>query len=467
MNTGNALLNATKDRGNPASALPKILAIDDDDQILKQIQWAFSEDYQVFLAGDRRSALDIFKRERVQIILLDLGLPPHPREAIEGLATLEEILAENPLAKVIIVSGNSERQNALRAIELGAHDIFPKPVDLDELSVILKRVCKRIQLETESLEERSLAEQVPFEEIIGSSQPMQAVFSTIRKVANTDVPVLILGESGTGKELIALAIHNLSRRKDGPFIAINCGAIPESLLESELFGHERGAFTGATAQRRGKLEYAKNGTLFLDEIGDLAPALQVKILRFLQEKILERVGGRESISVDSRVVAATHQDLDAAVKQSRFREDLYFRLAVVTICLPPLRNRGNDVIEIADHLVRIFSKELKITPKKFTKEALESMRIYGWPGNVRELQNRIKRALVLSEGPNISPAELELAWPSEAPAKVTLKEAKEEVEREVIARALQQNTGNISKTAKVLGISRPTLYELLTKHGLS
>jgi two-component system, NtrC family, response regulator len=448
-------------------AFPKILVVDDDDQILKQIQWAFSEDYRVFLAGDRPKAIDMLRKERIPVILLDLGLPPHPRDAIEGLATLEAILAENPLAKVIIVSGNSDRQNALRAVELGAHDIFPKPVDLDELSVVLKRVYKRIQLEQESIEERSLGAHVPFEDIIGSSPAMQGVFFAIRKVASTDVPVLILGESGTGKELVALAIHNLSQRKSGPFAAINCGAIPDSLLESELFGHERGSFTGATAQRRGKLEYAKGGTLFLDEIGDLAPALQVKILRFLQERVIERVGGRESISVDSRVVAATHQDLKAAVKENRFREDLYFRLAVVTINLPPLRDRGNDVIEIADHIVTAFSGELRTTPKRFTKQALDALKAHNWPGNVRELQNRIKRALVLSDGPNINAAELELEAPSEPLTKLTLKEAKEGVEREVIAKALQENNGNISRTARALGISRPTLYELLTRHGIS
>jgi two-component system NtrC family response regulator len=450
----------------PGASLPKILVVDDDDQILKQVQWALADSYQVFLAGNRARAVELFKAEKIPVVLLDLGLPPHPREAIEGLAALEELLTESPLAKVIIVSGNSERQNALRAVELGAHDIFPKPVDLDELSIILKRVYRRLQLERESQEERSLASKVSFEDIIGSSPAMQSVFATIRKVANTDVPVLILGESGTGKELVAMAIHNLSKRKNGPFAAINCGAIPESLLEGELFGHEKGSFTGATSQRRGKLEYAQGGTLFLDEIGDLAQPLQVKILRFLQEKVIERVGGRESIRVDSRVVAATHQNLDAAVKDGKFREDLYFRLAVVPISLPPLRERANDVIEIASHLVAAFSKELHIAPKKFSKTALEALQAHNWPGNVRELQNRVKRALVLAEGPLINALELELEAPAESRPKVTLKKAKEEVEREVIARALQENSGNISKTAKALGVSRPTLYELMSRYGL-
>jgi two-component system NtrC family response regulator len=334
--------------------LPKVLIVDDDEQIRKQIQWALSDEFNVFSAGDRLSAIDTFRREEIAVVLLDLGLPPHPREAIEGLQALEEMIGLNPLAKVIIVSGNSERQNALAAIDKGAHDIFPKPVDLDELKVVLHRVHRRVSLERENIEERNLAERVSFEDIVGSSPPMQEIFATVRKVSGTDVPVLITGESGTGKELIANAIHNLSRRKTGPFIAINCGAIPDTLLESELFGHEKGSFTGASTQRKGKLEYANGGTLFLDEIGDLVPELQVKILRFLQEKVIERVGGRQLIPVDSRVIAATNQNLEEEVKANRFREDLYFRLAVVKMALPPLRERGNDVIQLADHLCNGF-----------------------------------------------------------------------------------------------------------------
>ncbi len=447
--------------------MPKILIVDDDEQIRKQVKWALSEDFRVFSAGDRPTALEIFKKEEVPVVLLDLGLPPHPREATEGLQALEELIGLNPLVKVIIVSGNSERQNALAAVEKGAHDIFPKPVEMDELKVVLKRVYRRIDLERENIEERSLARRVSFEEIIGTSPPMQEIFSTIQKVAKADVPVLITGESGTGKELIANAIHNLSKRKTGPFIAINCGAIPDTLIESELFGYEKGSFTGATTQRKGKLEYANNGTLFLDEIGDLAPELQVKILRFLQEKVLERVGGRQLIPIDSRVMAATNQDLEVEVKENRFREDLYFRLAVVRIALPPLRERGNDVIELAEHLLLAFSKELKKPPKKFSKAALEAMRGYHWPGNVRELQNRVKRALVLADGPSIGPAELELETPNgENGSASTLKEAKEDLERKILANALQENNGNISKTAKALGISRPTLYDLMSRYGL-
>jgi two-component system, NtrC family, response regulator len=447
---------------------PKILIVDDDEQIRKQIQWALSDEFSVFAAGDRQGAVDAFRREEISVVLLDLGLPPHPREAIEGLRTLEEMIGLNPLAKIIIVSGNSERQNALAAIEKGAHDIFPKPVDLDELKVVLHRVYRRVSMEKENLEERNLAERVSFEDIIGSSAPMQEIFATVRKVSGTDVPVLITGESGTGKELIANAIHNLSRRNNGPFIAINCGAIPDTLLESELFGHEKGSFTGATTQRRGKLEYANGGTLFLDEIGDLVPELQVKILRFLQEKVIERVGGRQLIPVDSRVIAATNLNLEEQVKANRFREDLYFRLAVVKMSLPPLRERSEDVIQLAEHLALAFSKELKKPPKKFSRQALDAIRKHSWPGNVRELQNRVKRALVLADGSSIGPAELELepVTGSANAASSTLKEAKEALERDILANTLRENNGNISKTAKALGISRPTLYDLMSRYGL-
>ena len=449
------------------NSLPKLLVIDDDEQILKQLQWALSDEYAVFPARERVTALETVIKEDIPVALLDLGLPPHPREAVEGLRTLEEAIGRNPLIKVIIVSGNSERQNALRALEKGAHDIFAKPVNIDELKVVLQRVYRRVEMERESLDEHALANRVSFEKMIGSSPAMKTVYSNIAKVAETDVPILILGESGTGKELVANAIHNLSARRSGPFGAINCGAIPETLLESELFGNEKGAFTGATMHRRGKLEYAQSGTLFLDEIGDLAAELQVKILRFLQEKVIERVGGREPIPVDCRVIAATHRDLEKAVKENRFREDLYFRLAVLKIILPPLRERGSDVVELAMHLVDSFSRELKRPQKKFSKPALEAMQRHSWPGNVRELQNRIKRALVLAEGPFIGPNDLELDVPQgSAIQSGTLREAREELEREIIAKRLQENGGNVSKTARVLGISRPTLYELMSRYGL-
>ena len=449
--------------------LPKILVVDDDEQIVRQLQWALSEDYSVFAARDRLTALGIMTTHSIPVALLDLGLPPHPREAIEGLRTLEEIINRNPFVKVIIVSGNSERENALLALEKGAHDIFAKPVNLDDLKVVLQRVYRRIALEREATEERGMAERLTFENMIGSSPAIKAVFSMIGKVAATDVPVMILGESGTGKELVANAIHCSSSRKNAPFVAINCGAIPENLLESELFGNEKGAFTGATTYRRGKFEYAQGGSLFLDEIGDLAPELQVKILRFLQEKSIERVGGREPITVDTRVIAATHRDLNRAVKEGRFREDLYFRLAVLKISLPPLRERGSDIIELAEHLMEAFSKELKRPPRKFSPNALQAMKRYPWPGNVRELQNRIKRALVLAEGPVISSADLEIEGVAVASNSEggTLRNAIQELERELVTAKLKETNWNISKTARTLGISRPTLYELIARYGLS
>jgi two-component system NtrC family response regulator len=452
----------------PTSSLPKLLVADDDERIVKQLQWALSDEYTVFPAGDRITALEIIGREDIPVALLDLGLPPHPREAVEGLRTLEDVIARKPLIKVIIVSGNSERQNALLALEKGAHDIFAKPVNIDELKVVLQRVYQRVAMERETLEGHAGANRVLFENMIGSSPAMKAVHSSITKVAQTDVPIVIHGESGTGKELVANAIHKLSRRRNGPFSAINCGAIPENLLESELFGNEKGAFTGATTNRRGKLEYAQGGTLFLDEIGDLAPELQVKLLRFLQEKAIERVGGRELIPVDCRVIAATHRNLEKEVEEDRFREDLYFRLAVVKISLPPLRERGNDIVELAMYLVDSFSKELKRPPKKFSKTAIDAIHRHNWPGNVRELQNRIKRALVLSDGPFIHPTDLELQFLTEMeqPSSHTLREAREELEREIISKKLQENGGNVSKTAKDLGISRPTLYELISRYGL-
>jgi two-component system NtrC family response regulator len=460
----------TKQKHQIAKAGPdlrKLLIADDDDRIVRQLQWALADEYTVLTAYDRASALQIARREAVPVALLDLGLPPHPREAVEGLRTLEELITDNPLIKVIIVSGNSERRNALQALEGGAHDVFPKPVNLDELKIVLNRVYRLVEMEKERSEARNLGRQLSFESMIGSSDGMQSIYSMIDKVAKTDVPVLILGESGTGKELVANAIHNRSAR-GGSFGAINCGAIPEALLEAELFGYEKGAFTGATTQRRGKLEFASGGTFFLDEVRELAPEMQVKLLRVLQEKVIERVGGRESIKVDCRIIAATNCDLENAVLENRFRQDLYFRLAVFKIVVPALRERGDDLIELAEHLLLSFSKELKRPPKKLSQSAIHAMRTYSWPGNVRELQNRIKRALVLTDGPTIGPAELEIQASqvgAAAGAKSTLRQVKQGLEREIIHRKLQENGGNIAKTARDLGISRPTLYERI-RHGL-
>jgi two-component system NtrC family response regulator len=448
------------------TGLPKLLVVDDDEEILRQIQWALSEDYEVFTAEDRQGALVQLRKEAPPVVLLDLGLPPSPRDAREGLLALEEILDEAPQAKVIIVSGNSERGNALLAIEKGAHDIFSKPIDIQELKVVIRRVLRRVDLETEALASRVGGSSVVFGEMIGSSPQMQAVFSMVRRVAPTEIPILITGESGTGKELVAKAIHTLSQRRAGPFVAINCAAIPEGLLESELFGHEKGAFTGALTQRRGKLEHAARGTLFLDEIGELATGLQAKLLRFLQEKVIQRVGGHDPLPVDARVVAATNRDLGKAVEENLFRKDLLFRLAVVRIELPPLRERGDDIVDLAERLSVSIARDLGKPSRRLSGQAVEALRRHRWPGNVRELENRLKRAMLLTEGPGIGARELELEGVLVAGhTNFSLKEARADLEKELVGKALSEAGGNISKAARVLGVSRPTLYELMARYG--
>ena len=446
---------------------PKVLIIDNKEEILAKVQPGLSEDYAIFQAHNGTAAIDISLKEDISIVLLDLELDsPSANNGNTGLCTLEQIIQRNPLAKVIATYGISERQNVIRALEKGAFDVFALPINLDELKIVLHRACHRLEIEQEALQVHCPENRLPFQRMIGSSAVMKAVFSTIDKIAETDVPVFILGESGTGKELVANAIHSKSTRRNGPFVPINCGAIPEALLESELFGNEKGAFTGAVAHRRGKIDYAQGGTLFLDEIGDLAPTLQVKILRFLQEKIIERVGGREAIPVDCRVIAATHRNMAEAIQETRFRPDLYFRLAVVKIVLPPLRQREDDVVQIAHHLLQSFSMELKKPIKKLSIDAIEAIRRHSWPGNVRELQNRIKRALVLADGSFIGPADLELE-PSSGPfSGWTLRQATEELQREIVTKKLHDSNGNISRAARALGISRPTLYDLMSRHGL-
>ena len=356
-----------------------------------------------------------------------------------------------------------KKENALRAVEKGAYDFFYKPIEIDELKVVLRRAYHVSQLEQEQREIQSRVTVDTFEDMLGSSPKMQEVFAMIRKVATTDAPILIFGESGTGKELVAQAVHRQSRRKTNPFVVINCGAIPENLLESELFGHEKGAFTGAHVQRKGRIEMAEGGTLFLDEIGQLPLSLQVKILRFLQEKVIERVGGREQIEVDARVIAATNRDLKEAMKDGSFREDLYFRLGVITISLPPLRDRKGDVILLAKAFLESFTEENRKKLKGFTNQAIDAIEQYPWPGNVRELENRIKRAAIMAEGRKITPADLEMAVPQSKYENMGLKEARDMLEKEMLIRALSRNKNNLSKAALELGVSRPTLYDLLEK----
>jgi two-component system, NtrC family, response regulator len=444
----------------------KLLIIDDDEDLRTQMKWALTADYDVYPAEDRQSAITLINREQPDVVTLDLGLPPNPAGVEEGFAILDHILDDYSHTKVIIITGRGEKEHALRAVEKGAYDFFYKPIELDELKVVLRRAFHVSQLEKEQRELRHRLSGDTFEDMIGTSQKMQDVFSTIRKVATTDAPVLITGESGTGKELVARAIHRLSIRGSKPFIPINCSAIPENLIESELFGHEKGTFTGANAQRKGRFEMAEGGTLFLDEVGDLPLTLQVKLLRFLQEKTIERVGGREQIDVDTRVLAATNRDLEEAMKNSTFREDLYYRLNVVKISLPALRERNADVILLAKTFLDRYTGEIGKKIKGFSSQAIESIERYLWPGNVRELENRIKRAVIMSEGKNITQEDLEMKLIAGRKECTVLKEAREILEKDLILKAMARNENNLTKAASDLGVSRPTLYALMGKLGI-
>ena len=445
---------------------PRLLIVDDDEEIRSQLRWALAEIYEPLLAGDRFTALKTFSEHKPAVVLLDLGLPPRPADPDEGLATLSALLEQQPGVKVIIVSGQGEKANALKAIEAGAYDFLSKPVELEELKVILRRAFHIAGLETELRQAQETLARDGFEGMIGNCSRMQAVFNTIRRVATSDAPVLILGESGTGKEVAARAIHRRSPRKNGPFVAINCGAIPENLLESELFGHERGAFTGAHMQRKGRFETAEGGTLFLDEIGELPMTLQVKLLRFLQEQTIERVGGRAPITVDTRVLAATNKDLKKGMLENRFREDLYYRIAVVVLELPALRERRADIPILAKAFLRQFAAESKRSGLQFSQATLRAMHDCDWPGNVRELENRVRRAVIMAEDRTINPADLELTVGTAKSPHRTLKEAREAAEREALLLALQRNNWKIAPAAQDLEISRPTLYELMEKLGI-
>jgi two-component system, NtrC family, response regulator len=446
---------------------PVLLLVDDDEAIRTQMKWALSADYEIISAEDRAGAVENFKKKKPAVTLLDLGLPPRPAEPDEGLATLAELKAVDEMAKIIVISGQGEKKNALEAVAAGAYDFLCKPVDPDELKLLLKRCIYLADLEREYRKAREGQRAAVFEDMLGTSPQMQGVFSFIRKVATTTAPVLLLGESGTGKEMAALAIHRRGPRKDGPFIPINCNAIPESLLESELFGHEKGSFTGATMQRVGLVETAKGGTLFLDEIGELPPSIQVKLLRYLQEQRFQRVGGRQELTSDARVIAATNVDLKAGINQGSFREDLYFRLAVLVISLPPLRERGDDAVLLAQEFLQKYAAQNGKANIAFVPEALRAINRHPWPGNVRELQNRIKRAVIMADSRRITEKDLELSTGIGFSSSTTLKEARENVEREMVQRALKRNLGRISSAATELGISRPTLYELMERLGIS
>jgi two-component system NtrC family response regulator len=440
-----------------------LLLVDDDAGLLRQLRWAFS-DHKVFPAGSRPEAIDFVKRESIPVAIVDLGLPPDPDGASEGLATLTEILAIAPATKIIIATGNETREHALRAIALGAYDFYHKPIDIDVLQLIVSRAERMFELEDENRRLAEAAQTSPVDGIIASSPEMLQVLRNLEKIAPTNVTVLLLGESGTGKELLAQAVHKLSRRSSGPFVPINCAAIPETLLESELFGYEKGAFTGALRQNIGRIESADHGTLFLDEIGDVPLPMQVKILRFLQDQIVERVGGRKPVQVDVRIVCATNQDLDRMMAEGRFREDLFYRLNEVTVRVPPLRERLGDSVVLASFFLRRFALEYARPVRGFASAALAAIKDYPWPGNVRELENRVKRAIVMADTALLSPSDLGLSAQGEEPQSLGIRAARARAEREVLQLALAQAGSNLSKAAKLLGISRPTLYDLMQQH---
>ncbi len=442
-----------------------LLIVEDDPGLQKQLKWNF-DGYVVLVAGDRGTAVAMVRRHEPAVATVDLGLPPDPDGASEGLATLENILALAPDTKVIMVTGNQDRAHAVKAIGLGAYDFYQKPVDSEILGLIVERAFRLHDLQQENRRLKLHQTESPVSGIITHDPSMQKVCRTVEKVAPSDVSVLLLGESGTGKELLARALHQLSPRTTKKFVAINCAAIPENLLESELFGYEKGAFTGAAKQTKGKVEYADGGTLFLDEVGDLPFSLQAKLLRFLQERVFERVGGREEIAVDVRVVCATHQDLPALIKAGRFREDLFYRLSEIVVNIPPMRDRQGDPTLLAHAFLEKFSKSQGRSLQGFSADALQAIEAYPWPGNAREMENFIKRAVIMADGPQVTQHDLGLNRAEVETAPLNLRQVREEAERKAVVRALGRVGGNMLQAAELLGISRPTLYDLLNRHGI-
>lgn len=447
---------------------PKLLIIEDDPGLQAQLKWAYP-DFSVIIAGDRASALAALRSEEPGVVTLDLGLPPDPDGTSEGFAVLDAIMALKPDTKVIVASGHGARESALQAIARGAYDFYQKPVDIETLGLIVQRAWRLHQIEAENrrLASKSDDGNKVLGRMITAAPEMVKVARTIERVANTNVSVMLLGASGTGKELLARGLHEASDRAGGAFVAINCAAIPENLLESELFGHEKGAFTGAVKTTEGKIELAHGGTLFLDEVGDIPLPLQVKLLRFLQERVIERIGSRKSIAVDTRIVCATHQDLEAMIAAGSFREDLFYRLAEIVVKIPSLAERPGDAALLAKAFLARFAREMNPSVKGFAADALAAIDAWHWPGNVRELENRVKRAVIMADGKLVSAADLDLSEPGEAEDEaLNLKSAREANDRRVIRHALARCEGNISNTAKLLGISRPTLYDLLKQYDL-
>ena len=444
----------------------KLLVVEDDPGLQTQLKWCF-EGYEVLIAGDRTAALSELEKHRPPVITLDLGLPPDSDGTSEGFQTLEDILTRSPNTKVIVVTGNNDRQNALRAVGVGAYDFFYKPIDPDLLGFIVNRAYRLHELEDENQRLHFTGGESPLEGAITGSREMLKVCRTVEKVAPSDATVLVLGESGTGKELIARSVHSLGGRSDGRFVAINCAAIPENLLESELFGYEKGAFTGAAKQTPGKIEMAHGGTLFLDEVGDMPMALQAKLLRFLQERVIERVGGRQEIPVDVRVICATHKDLPQLAREGEFREDLYYRISEIAIRIPALREREGDALLLARVFLEKYSQQMGKQQHRFSKDALAAIEAYPWPGNVRELENRVKRSVIMAEHKQISASDLELGGAGTDDTRTfNLREIREQAERQAIVRAMSHVGGKISQASELLGVSRPTMYDLIKKYNL-
>ena len=445
----------------------KLLIVEDDPGLLSQLKWCF-EDYDVVTAEDRNAAINELRRHDPMVVLQDLGLPPNPDGVEEGLATLQELLKLSPHTKVIVVTGHGDQENALKSVALGAYDFYQKPVDTDTLRLLVERAFNISELESENRRLQSLASESPLDGIVAASEGMLSVCRMIEKVAPTNATTLLLGESGTGKELLARALHRLSPRADNKFVAINCAAIPENLLESELFGHEKGAFTGAVKQNPGKIELANGGTLFLDEIGDMPLALQAKMLRFLQERIIERVGGREEISVDVRVVCATNQNPVGLIQDGTFREDLYYRVSEITIDIPPFRDREEGRLILARNILSKHATQQGRALIGFSDDANDAIESYSWPGNVRELENKIKGAVIMADGKQVTASDLGIDGIEGMEVEsLNLREVRQRAESKAIRTALMKNFGNISRAAEQLGVTRPTLYDLLNKYGLS
>jgi len=442
-----------------------LLIVEDDPALQKQMQWAFDQ-YETVFASDRETAIAQVRRYEPAVVTMDLGLPPSPDDPAEGFRLLEEMHALVPSTKVIVLTGQNDRVNALKAIGLGAHDFCTKPFEPELLTWTIDRAFRVHELQEENARLQATRDAPAFAGLITRDPAMLRVCRTIEKVAPTSATVLILGESGTGKELLARGLHDLSPRRKERFVAINCAAIPETLLESELFGYEKGAFTGAVKQTLGKLEMASGGTLFLDEIGDLPTSLQAKLLRFLQDRVIERVGGRQEIPVDVRVVCATHQSLKTRITEGRFREDLYYRLAEIVIEIPPLRERQGDATLLAHGFVRRFGVEHRRGAMVLKPDAIEAIDAHAWPGNVRELENVIKRAVIMADGPDITAADIGLSEPEPDAAALNLRQVREQAEKRAVLRVLGRVNGNLSRAAELLGVSRPTLYDLMYRFGL-